>query len=91
MSLSLQYALVFETGSWQILKVLGATSSWQRGEEMVSTATWKVSVQRRAPAHSLAVGAVLLTGALLLLTAAALPPAQRPALAACSSFTAALW
>lgn len=86
-----QHAVVFETGSWEIQKVTGSAGVWQRGDEQVGTAAWTVRVARRAPAHALAATAVLLAAALLLATAAALPPQQRPALAACASFTAALW
>ncbi|KAJ8731048.1 hypothetical protein PYW08_002461 [Mythimna loreyi] len=86
-----KHAVVFETGSWEILKVAGEASSWQRGAETVSVGTWTVWVARRAPAHALAAAAVLLAAALLLATSAALPPHQRPALAAAASFIAALW
>ncbi|KAJ8721745.1 hypothetical protein PYW07_002520 [Mythimna separata] len=86
-----KHAVVFETGAWEIQKVSGEASTWQRGDEVVNVATWSVWVARRAPAHALGAAAVLLAAALLLATAAALPPQQRPALAACASFIAALW
>ncbi|XP_022814490.1 neuronal acetylcholine receptor subunit beta-4-like [Spodoptera litura] len=86
-----KHAVVFETGAWEMQSVASDATTWQRGPEEVSVATWKVRVSRRAAAQSLGAGAVLAAGALLLGAAAALPPQQRAPLAACASFTAALW
>lgn len=83
--------MVFEAGAWEMQSVASDTATWQRGVEQVSVATWTVRVSRRAAAQSLGAAAVLAAGALLLGAAAALPPQQRAPLAACASFTAALW
>ncbi|CAH0702630.1 unnamed protein product [Spodoptera exigua] len=86
-----KHAVVFEAGAWEMESVASDTASWQRGPEDVSVATWTVRVSRRAAAQSLGAGAVLAAATLLLAAAAALPPQQRAPLAACASFTAALW
>ncbi|XP_075974291.1 neuronal acetylcholine receptor subunit non-alpha-2-like [Anticarsia gemmatalis] len=83
--------VVFENGSWEIKSIAGDAWIWYRGEEQTSVASWNIAVSRRAPAHAAAAAAVLVAAALMILAALALPPDQRHTLAACASFTSALW
>ncbi|XP_028169928.1 zinc-activated ligand-gated ion channel-like isoform X2 [Ostrinia furnacalis] len=80
-------AVVFETGSWELMSVTGQLAP----EAERSVAAWSVTLRRRAAAHEAASGAVLAAAALMLLSAALLPPLARAPLCACASFTAAVW
>lgn len=82
-----QHATVFESGTWELLKVSSAETAW-RGGDVVA---WTLTLRRRAAAHALAAGSVLCGAALLLVGAALLPPAERPALCATAAFVTALW
>ncbi|XP_069356182.1 neuronal acetylcholine receptor subunit alpha-4-like isoform X2 [Maniola hyperantus] len=82
-----QHATVFESGTWELVKVSSTESTWRGGD----VAAWQVTLRRRAAAHALAAGSVLAAAALLLISTALLPPAARPALAATAALIASLW
>ncbi|XP_034826939.2 neuronal acetylcholine receptor subunit alpha-4-like isoform X1 [Maniola hyperantus] len=81
------HATVFESGTWELVKVSSTESTWRGGD----VAAWQVTLRRRAAAHALAAGSVLAAAALLLISTALLPPAARPALAATAALIASLW
>lgn len=82
---------MFESGAWDIVLVNRSMTQWHRLDEVQQVAEWRVTLRRRAAAHSLAVGAVLAAATLLLLAAAMLPPASRPPLCATATLVACLW
>ncbi|CAH2107909.1 unnamed protein product [Euphydryas editha] len=87
----MDYATVFESGTWELISVDSSETTWSRLDMKQQVLLWKVKLRRRAPAHALATRAVLLACVGLLLAAACLPPASRPALCGTAALTAALW
>ncbi|XP_050347120.1 5-hydroxytryptamine receptor 3C-like isoform X2 [Nymphalis io] len=90
-SSDMEHAMVFESGTWELISVRSTDMTWQRLDEEQQVLLWKLTLRRRAPAHALATRAVLYACIVLLIAAMLLPPASRPALCATAALTAALW
>nr|XP_026501697.1 ligand-gated ion channel 4-like [Vanessa tameamea] len=90
-SSDMEHAMVFESGTWELLSVRSTDMTWQRLDVEQQVLVWKLTLRRRAPAHALATMAVLYSCIVLLVAAMLLPPASRPALCATAALTAALW
>ncbi|XP_038214679.1 neuronal acetylcholine receptor subunit beta-3-like [Zerene cesonia] len=86
-----QHATVFESGSWELLKLRGMVSTWNGAGTDQGVVQWTVTLRRRAAAHALAVSTVMVTATVLLVAAAMLPPATRPPLCAAAAVIASLW
>ncbi|XP_047509086.1 neuronal acetylcholine receptor subunit beta-3-like [Pieris napi] len=87
----LQHATVFESGTWELIRVRGAEMELNNGDFQRRVVKWMLVLRRRAAAHTLAVGAVFAGSVLLLVAATMLPPNTRPPLCAASAAIASLW
>ncbi|XP_030034697.2 neuronal acetylcholine receptor subunit alpha-3 isoform X1 [Manduca sexta] len=84
-------SLVFEAGAWEMLSMSSESTLWNREGMDLRVVTWTVHVRRRAPAHALATGVVLIAALIMLAGATALPPLQRPPLAAAAALLTVVW